>query len=161
MADYGVPADLDGTLPWEWAEQRLVTNRNYWVITASAVGQPHALPVWGVWMPGDRFWFSCSPNSRKARNIAANPQVAVAIDDTVECVSLQGRARLVDDDESSSRVDEMVAAYLSKYWEDPSMHAEMDAFLRSHAIVEVVPRVAVGIIEREEEFASRATRWRW
>ena len=30
------------------------------------------MPVWGVWLPEtDRFWFSCSPTSRKARNIAA------------------------------------------------------------------------------------------
>jgi hypothetical protein len=37
----------------------------------------------------------------------------------------------------------------------------MDAFVRGNAIVEVVPVVAFGIIEREEEFALRATRWRW
>ncbi len=23
MSDYGVPDDLDGVLPWEWAEERL------------------------------------------------------------------------------------------------------------------------------------------
>ena len=54
MSDYGVPADLDGTLPWVWAEQRLTGNRNYRVVTASAAGRPHALPVWGVWL-AERF----------------------------------------------------------------------------------------------------------
>jgi len=34
----------------------------------------------------------------------------------------------------------------------------MEAFVRSQAIVEVQPEVASGIIEREEEFAQRATR---
>jgi hypothetical protein len=48
-----------------------------------------------------------------------------------------------------------------KYWEDPSVHADMEAFVRSHAIIEVTPQVAFGIIERDEEFAQRATRWRW
>lgn len=163
MADYGVPDDPADALEWEWARTRLVANRNYWVVTASAAGQPHALPVWGVWMPDERFWFSCSPNAIKARNIAANPRVAVAVDDTVECVSVQGRARLVDpgDASDSGSVDAMVAAYVTKYWDDPAVHPEMEAFLRSHAIVEVEPRLAVGIIEREEEFAQRATRWRW
>ena len=94
MTDYGVPADLADVLPWSWAEERLVRNRNYWVITASAKGRPHALPVWGVWMPdSSTFAFSCSPNARKARNMRANPQVAFAIDDTVECVSVEGLAR--------------------------------------------------------------------
>jgi hypothetical protein len=37
----------------------------------------------------------------------------------------------------------------------------MEAFLRSHAIIEVSPERAFGIIEREEEFAKRATRWSW
>ena len=57
---------------------RLARSRNLWVVTASAAGRPHALPVWGVWdddEPG--FAWSCAPRSRKAANIAANPQVCV------------------------------------------------------------------------------------
>ena len=98
MSDYGVPADLADVLPWSWAEERLLRNKNFWVITASAKGRPHALPVWGVWMPEwSTFAFSCSPNARKARNIRANPQVAFAIDDTVECVSVEGTAHELAD----------------------------------------------------------------
>jgi general stress protein 26 len=159
MAAYGVPADPADVLPWAWAQERLVRNRNYWVVTASAAARPHALPVWGVWLPEtDRFWFSCSPTSRKFRNIAENPQCAVTIDDTVECVSVEGLARIADPGQDA---DEMIAAYLAKYWADPEVHAEMEAFVRAHAIVEVTPDRAFGIIEREDEFASRATRWRW
>lgn len=162
MSDYGVPADLNGALPWSWAQQRLVTNRNYWVVTASATGRPHSMPVWGVWLAStDRFWFSCSPNARKARNIAENPQCAVTVDDTVECISVEGRARLADPGGDRAGIDEMVAAYLTKYWEDPAVHPEMEAFLRGHAIFEVVPERAFGIVEREEEFSTGATRWRW
>ena len=164
MADYGVPADPDGALPWSWAEERLVANKNYWVVTASAAGRPHAMPVWGAWVPDpDRFWFSCSPNARKLRNVRANPQCVVMVDDTVECVSVEGRARLVDaaDDAERAAVDRVVDAYVTKYWDDPSDHDEMEAFLRGHALIEVTPERAFGIIEREEEFASKATRWRW
>jgi nitroimidazol reductase NimA-like FMN-containing flavoprotein (pyridoxamine 5'-phosphate oxidase superfamily) len=162
MADYGVPADSAGVLPWTWAQERLVANKNYWVVTASASARPHAMPVWGVWLPAtDRFWFSCSPNARKARNIAANPQCAVTVDDTVECVSVQGRARIVEPGSDVDAVDQAIAGYLTKYWEDPALHPEMEAFIRSHALVEFAPEVAFGIIEREDEFAPRATRWRW
>jgi nitroimidazol reductase NimA-like FMN-containing flavoprotein (pyridoxamine 5'-phosphate oxidase superfamily) len=164
MSDYGVPSDPDGALPWPWAEQRLVANRNYWVVTASSGGRPHAMPVWGVWLAdAERFWFSCSPNARKLRNIRANPQTTVAVDDTVECVSVEGRSRVADpaDSDDTHRIDAMVAAYLAKYWEDPGMHEQMGVFLRSHAIVEFTPERAFGIIEREDEFSQRATRWRW
>lgn len=164
MSDYGVPTDPEGALPWEWAQERLVGNKNYWVVTASASGRPHSMPVWGVWLPEtERFWFSCSPNARKARNIAANPQCAVTVDDTVECVSLEGRARIVDPAAAadSNAVDAMVSAYVTKYWDDPSVHVDMEAFVRSHTIVEVTPLRAFGIIERDEEFAQKATRWKW
>lgn len=162
MSDYGVPADPAGALPWTWAQQRLVENRNYWLVSASATGRPHALPVWGVWLPEtDRFWCSCSPNARKARNIAENPRCVVTVDDTVECVSVEGRARIVDPADDVAAVDGAVDAYVAKYWHDPAVHAEMEEFVRSHALIEVTPERAFGIIERDDEFAQRATRWRW
>ena len=162
MSDYGVPADPTGALPWTWAQARLVDNRNYWLVSASAGGRPHALPVWGVWLPAtERFWFSCSPNSRKARNIADNPQCVVTVDDTVECVSVEGQARIVDPEAEATAVDVAIDVYVTKYWDDPAVHAEMEAFVRRHAIFEVTPDRAFGIIERDDEFAQRATRWSW
>jgi hypothetical protein len=158
MADYGVPTDPEGALPWTWAEERLVRSRSYWVVTASADARPHAMPVWGVWLPdAERFWFSCAPSARKLRNIEENPRAVVAADSTEECVSVEGRARRARADEA----DAMVAAYLAKYWPDESAHAEMREFLLGHALVELTPTRAFGVIDREGEFAKRATRWRW
>jgi nitroimidazol reductase NimA-like FMN-containing flavoprotein (pyridoxamine 5'-phosphate oxidase superfamily) len=164
MADYGVPTDTADALPWTWAEQRLVANRNYWVVTATASARPHALPVWGVWLPEtERFLFSCSPNSRKARNILENPQCVVTVDDTVECISVEGRARTVDPNEpdDAKAVNDAITRYVSKYWNEPTDYTAAEAFVRSNAIIEVTPDRAFGIIEREDEFARRATRWRW
>ncbi len=162
MAGYGVPDDLERTLAWPWAEERLVANWNYWLVTADAAGRPHALPVWGVWSPDpDRFWFSCAPSSRKLRNIAENPLVVVTVDDTVECISVEGRARRVDLDAEPDAVAAAIARFLRKYWSDPAEHPAMEAFLRRNALVEVTPDRAFGIVEREEEFSQRATRWRW
>jgi hypothetical protein len=122
MADYGVGGAGWRGLSWSWAAERLIPNRNYWVGTVSASGRPHSLPVWGVWDESvQRFMFSCGPTSRKAHDLADNPQVVVTVDDTVECVSV----------------------------------------IRANLVVEVVPDRAFGIIEREEEFSTRATRWRF
>jgi len=96
MQGYGVTEDPDGLLDWEWAETRLLGCRNYWLTTVNADGRPHSMPVWGVWMPSrQRFGFGCSPTARKVRNLAANQRVVVAPHDTVECISLEGRAVMV------------------------------------------------------------------
>jgi len=156
MPDYGVEAtDWDG-LPWSWAAVRLATNRNFWVVTVSRDGRPHAMPAWGVWNDGEhRFAFSCGPRSRKAANLAVNPHVVVTIDDTAECVSIEGVATAVE----GERADAWIDRYLDRYSDEA---ADLTAeFLRANRIFEVRPERAFGIIEREDAFASRATRWRF
>jgi hypothetical protein len=157
MPDYGVDPATWTPLPWSWAVQRLESGRNYWVITASAAGRPHALPVWGVWDEAEqRFGFSCGPRSRKAANLAANPQMVLAGDDTVDCLSIEGRAARVDE---PARIDAWVERYLAKY---RPLSADLSAeFIRANLIVEFVPERAFGVVEREDEFTTRATRWRW
>ena len=155
MPDYGVDTPSWAPLPWSWAATRLVATRNFWVVTASGDGRPHALPVWGVWDEGDaRFGFSCGPRSRKARNLAANPFAVVMVDDTVECVSVEGQAGVVGDDD---RRELWIERYLAKY---QPVSADLSAdFVRENLVVEFVPARAFAVIEREEEFSARATRW--
>jgi len=43
-------------------------------------GAPHSVPVW-VGLEGDRIAFFTQPGSRKARNLAADPRVAISITD--------------------------------------------------------------------------------
>lgn len=157
MTDYGVGGEDWSPLPWDWARRRLVPARNYWVVTVSGAGAPHAMPVWGVWDGAEsRFAFSCAPGSRKAADLRANPRVVVAPEDTVECVSVQGHAEVVSDE---ARQQQWIVRYLAKY--RPLSEQLSAEFIRANVLVEVVPDVAFGVIEREDEFAQRATRWRW
>jgi nitroimidazol reductase NimA-like FMN-containing flavoprotein (pyridoxamine 5'-phosphate oxidase superfamily) len=155
MPDYGVDTPEWEPLPWSWASERLGANRSFWVVTVSGDGRPHALPVWGVWDDEEgRFAFSCSPRARKARNLAANPHAVVMTDDTVECLSLEGQAGPVSDEQ---RRDRWVERYLDKYRPiAPDLSAE---FIRQHLLLEFVPERAFAVIEREDEFSTRATRW--
>lgn len=160
MAGYGVPDELEGTLPWSWAEQRLAESRNFWLVTVNASGRPHAMPVWGVWMPSrDRFAFGCAPTARKARNIAANPQVVVTNDDAVHVVSIEGRAERLDD----AGLLVMADSYTAKYGDEPGLgdKDEMIAFLQENLAFEVVPQRAFGVIETAEDFGPAATKWVW
>ena len=102
----------------------------------------------------DRFAFSCSPRARKARNLADNPRAVVMTDDTVECLSIEGSAGPVQDEQ---RQAQWIERYLAKY-QPVSPHVSAD-FLRQHLMLEFVPERAIAIIEREEEFSTRATRW--
>jgi hypothetical protein len=155
MPDYGVDTASWAPLPWSWAAERLAANRNFWVVTASADGRPHALPVWGVWDdPEGRFAFSCSPRARKARNLAGNPRAVVMTDDTVECLSIEGQAGPVRDEH---RQADWIDRYLAKY--QPISQDLSADFLRRHLMMEFVPDRAFAIIEREDEFSTRATRW--
>lgn len=50
------------------------------VATVLPDGAPHSVPVW-IGSEGDRLAFLTSPNSRKARNLACEPRVAISITD--------------------------------------------------------------------------------
>ena len=90
MSAYGVPDDEGGLLPWSWAEERLVSAHNYWVATSG----PHASPVWALWRDGVLV-FSCSPRSRKARELARDPRVVVHLESGDEVVIVEGEVQRV------------------------------------------------------------------
>ncbi len=152
MAEYGVPDELDGALPWSWAEEQLHASKNYWVVTVDPDGRPHATPVWGVWFD-DRFWFSTAPSALKVRNIEQNPNVVVTGEDTVNVVSIEGTAAQVE-----GRQD-VADAWAARYEDDPGKRTELASFMLQGAFFEVTPVKAFGLIESPERFGSSATRW--
>ena len=160
MSDYGVDTPGWEALPWSWAAERLAASRNFWLVTVSAEGRPHSMPVWAVWHDDEALGcFSCAPGARKARNLGANPQAVLTTSDTVECVSIEGNARLLDQGDGGrhERAESWIDRYLEKYLPlAPDLSAP---FFRQNLLFEFVPERAFGIIEREEEFAQRATRW--
>ena len=114
MAAYGTDSPEWQALPWEWAAERLIPNRNYWVVTVSAAGAPHALPVWGVWNDDDlRFMFSCAAHAhgRPATSRRIHGSCSRSTD-TVECISVEGTAAPITD---PARIDTWVERYVAKY----------------------------------------------
>jgi hypothetical protein len=64
-----LPGPVQGHLPWEEVESRLVEALNYWLSTTRPDGRPHVVPRWGVWLDGG-LWYDGSPETRHARNLA-------------------------------------------------------------------------------------------
>ena len=74
-------------------------------------------------------------------------------EDTVECLSVEGSP---DPSTPTSR-GQWVKRYLTKYL--PFATELSDEFIRSNLIFEFAPERAFAVIEREDEFSNRATRW--
>ena len=105
---YGITTDTEGMLPWSWAVERLAVAHNYWIATASEERGPHAMPVWGLWRD-DAFVFSTGTESRKARNLAADPRIVVHLESGDEVVLLEGAA------EPAEATVEVIDEYDAKY----------------------------------------------
>lgn len=110
---YGIPTTAKGMLSWSHADERLKQSLHYWVATASADGRPHSVPVWGVWVDG-AVCFGGGPDTRWARNLKANPNVAVHLEKGDDVVILEGAVDRVEklDDPLVTSVQE---AYKKKY----------------------------------------------
>jgi general stress protein 26 len=146
---YGVPLDGSGgeRLPWSWAAERLEVERNYWVCTSRPGAPAHAAPVWGLWLDG-AFWFSTDAESRKGRNITADPRVVVHLESGDDVVILEGTAVRIH---GTAALDPFVEAYDAKYG------IRVDIADASFAVYRVAPRVARTWTEKD--FPGTATRW--
>ncbi|CAN5635146.1 pyridoxamine 5'-phosphate oxidase family protein [soil metagenome] len=153
MRDYGIRREEEGMLPWAWVSERMTASRNYWISTTRPDGKPHAAPVWGVWVD-ETLYFGTSPNSRKARNLAHNPDVVVHLESGDEAVIMEGVAEeLTAPDPSLSR--RIVDTYAAKYVDPESG----DEFRLGSA--EGLKAVSPGVVFAwlENDFPRTATRW--
>ena len=150
-AGYGVPAANDGMLPWRWARERLEQAPVYWVATARPDGRPHVMPTWGAWVD-DRFYFEGSPETRRARNMAQNPEVVVHVERGDDAVIVEGRVRPV-----AELQDGFVERLLEGFAKYRATHGyEADAAnWRDGGLWELRPRLVFGW----SSFPRDTTRW--
>jgi PPOX class probable F420-dependent enzyme len=152
MPGYGTlgPDEGSGLLQWSWAEERIISSRNYWIGSLRPDGSPHIMPVWGVW-DGEGLWFSSSKRSRKTRNLMADPRCSVAVEDAVNPVIIEGIAELVTDPDALATV---LALENAKYETDYGIDLLDPAI---NASFRVRPRWVFGL--REDDFTGSPTRW--
>ncbi|MFZ0659604.1 MAG: pyridoxamine 5'-phosphate oxidase family protein [Candidatus Binataceae bacterium] len=151
MPGYAVAAASEGKrlLPWSWARERLEKSKNYWISTTRPDGRPHSVPIWGIWMD-QRFVFSSGRESRKARNLAANPRCVITNDNGDEAVIVEGIAFETAD-------LALLRRYKQRY--DPKYNWDLDLAMGPFFIVE--PEVVFAFIDHPGEFTQTATRWKF
>lgn len=154
---YGFPKGTKGLLPWSWAEQRLKKSHNYWITTVKPDGSPHTSPhtmvVWGLWQDG-RFLFSTGSQSRKARNLAQDPNCVVCTELANEAVIVEGVAEIAD----VAARRKFLAKYKPKYNFDMSSMKD-DILSMKEPVFAVRPRVVFALWEKF--FQTKSTRWKF
>jgi len=110
---YGAPL-----IPWTKVLERLergVTQipgsggpdrHTYWLATVSPDGRPHVMPLGVNWMDGV-LYFSTGAHTRKAKNLAHNPQCTITVAMQDFDIVVEGTAARVTDPEQVARVARM------------------------------------------------------
>lgn len=149
---YGVPDHDDGMLDWSWAVDRLAAAKSYWFSTTRPDGRPHAMPAWGAWVDG-ALYFDSSPETRRGRNLAQNPAIAIHLESGDEVVIIEGTADYMGKPERGL-AERLAAALGAKY--GPTYVPSPDTWDEGGLWV-LRPTVAFGWTE----FPKNVTRWRW
>jgi nitroimidazol reductase NimA-like FMN-containing flavoprotein (pyridoxamine 5'-phosphate oxidase superfamily) len=128
-----------GLLPWSHVEEELGHAKNYWLCSVRTNGHPHVIPKWAVWVD-NKIYFDGSPETRHARNIAANPHVSMHLESGDNVVIVEGVARAVEKP-NRDLAKKIADAYSAKYAElgyapEPSQWDEGGLF-------EVIPQSAL------------------
>ena len=123
--------------------------RNWWVVTVTASGRPHAAPVWGL-IVEDHMLFCSDASSAKTRNLLAAPGITMHLESGDDVVIVDGTCKVVAaQDLPASFID----AYETKYDFRP------DPTASAFTTHEVSPTKVLAW--HEADFAATAARWRF
>jgi PPOX class probable F420-dependent enzyme len=113
-----LPCDDPGMVELSDSARALFSRANFaHVASVLPSGAPHSVPVWAC-LEADRIAFFTQPGSRKARNLEADPRVAISIVDHEEPYKMaQIRGRVVETvggEEALAIMDRMSLRYTGK-----------------------------------------------
>jgi hypothetical protein len=147
---YGIPKDKKGLLPWSHVAERMDKAMHYWICTVSPDGRPHSTPVDGLWID-DRLYFGGSPQTRRNRNLAANPAVCIHLESGSDVVILHGDAQELRAPDPSLAA-RLIEASTKKYGFAPKPED-----FAAGGTYEFRPRLVLAW----KQFPKDATRWRF
>ncbi len=114
-AGYELPTQESELLDWDFVDQRMSETLYYWIATTGDDGQPHTVPLWGIWY-NYRVHFDGSPKTRWARNLLQNPKISVHVPSATEVVMIEGHAQIIEDDDIDDATwDLLDNTYQAKY----------------------------------------------
>ena len=160
--------DIYGDAPIPWSRPLEQLNRfeagphnGAWLSTTRPDGRPHTAGIGAIWLD-DRFYFTSGPETRKSRNLAANPSCTMALSLPDIDLVVEGRAVHVTDDATLERLAEQ---FRKGGWpasvRDGALTAEYSAPSAGPPpwdLYELAPTVAFGVAT---DAPYGAMRWRF
>ncbi len=132
----------------------------FWLATVRPDGRPHVMPLGALWLDG-RFYFNAGPDTRKAKNLAANPHCTLSVATNAFDIVIEGTAEKVTDE---ATLQQVAAAYAAQGWQptvrDGALYAEFSAPAAGPPpweVYELKPEQVFGLGTAEP---YGATRWR-
>lgn len=132
-AEWHVPNDPKQWISWKHANNKLVTEKVYWISTSSVDGRPHAAPVWGIWK-NQNLYFETDPHSAKARNLAKNPRIVLHVQDGMDTVIVEGT---VEHEKDAGKLGVLKMEFARKYDYKPDWSDE-----KRQIVFRVKPKIA-------------------
>ena len=95
----GIPAAYGASkatefVDWAHVEDRLRTDRVYWIATVGPSGRPRVRPIDGVYVDG-ALYVGGSAETRWVREVGDNPNVSVHLDGIDDVVIIEGEAEVL------------------------------------------------------------------
>lgn len=148
-AEYGVPKNNKGLLPWSHVTDRMAKAMHYWICTVGRENRPHVTPVDGLWLE-DKLYFAGSPRTRRNRDLAENPAVSIHLDSSDDVVILHGDTQL-------HMPDHALAVQLSKASAEKYGYAPSPEDYEASGVHVFRPR----LVFAWKQFPKDVTRWRF
>lgn len=120
--EYGISTGDEGMLEWRQVNDLLENAPFYWLSTVGGEGEPHAMPVDGLWVD-NALYFGGSPQTKWARNLGANPRLVVHIEAGAVAVILEAVAEFGQPDDDT--FERLAAGSKAKYGYGPETNSEM------------------------------------
>jgi nitroimidazol reductase NimA-like FMN-containing flavoprotein (pyridoxamine 5'-phosphate oxidase superfamily) len=152
-------------IPWERARKHLEMKESEghvtcWLATAGSDGIPRLAGLGAIWVD-DKFYFVTGSTTRKGRNLAQNPNCAMAASLHGIDVVVQGKARKVTDQATLERI---VERYVKLGWPATTNDGLIEAPYSAPSagpspwnLYELEPTSAVGVASEDPQGASRWT----
>jgi hypothetical protein len=154
----------DSALDWNRAREALAAGPAggaFFIGTIGPHGRPHAAGAGALWLDGDLYFVS-GPETRKSRNLAANPACTVSASLAGIDIVIEGDAARVTD---SATLERVAAHYRENGW---PAEVDGDAFTAPYSapsagpppwhLYEVAYHTVFGVATTEP---NGATRWRF
>jgi nitroimidazol reductase NimA-like FMN-containing flavoprotein (pyridoxamine 5'-phosphate oxidase superfamily) len=122
---------------WSHVEDRLTSDRAYWIVTVGHTGRPSVRPVDGLFVDG-ALYVGGSPDTRWIRDLGANPMVAVHLDGLADVIIVEGSVEILDRTDADL-AERLADASKSKY---PEYGVTAELYRRRGAI-RIRPRTVV------------------